>query len=83
MELFLGVLVSIFAQFCKKVLGTGEWQSLALVAGLSLVAAGAYILIESAGYWEAVQQVLITAGAFYAFVISRFPDASNTSVEVK
>lgn len=80
MELFLGVIVSIIAQIAKKILGPGEWKSLALVAGLSLGAAAVYQLFTYLGYWELVQQILITAGAFYAFVISRFPDASNSSV---
>jgi hypothetical protein len=39
---------------------------------LSLGAAGLYTALVAAGYWQTVAQVLLTAGAFYAFVIQRF-----------
>ena len=79
MEILLGALVSVVSQLSKKVFGTGEYQTLGTVAGLSLVTAGLYTWLGSAGYWESVQQVLTTAGAFYAFIIARFPGASNSS----
>lgn len=79
MELILGAIVSVIAQIAKKVLGTSEWKNLALVAVLALVAAGGYHFFTYVGYWDIVQQVLITSGAFYAFIISRFPDASNSA----
>jgi hypothetical protein len=39
---------------------------------LSLAAAGFYAALVSVGYWETVGNVLIIAGAFYAYVIQRF-----------
>ena len=78
MEIFLGVLVSLVSQVSKKFFGTGEYQTLATVAVLSLASAGIYTLLASNGYWESVQQVLMTAGAFYTFIVARFPKASNS-----
>jgi hypothetical protein len=80
MELILGAIVSVIAQFSKKIFGTGEWQTLGTVAVLSLVAAGVYQLLNAYDYWGSVQQILITAGAFYSFVILRFSGASNSAV---
>lgn len=80
MELILGAIVSVIAQISKKIFGTGEWQTLGTVAVLSLIAAGAYQLLNAYDYWDSVQQILMTAGAFYSFVILRFPSASNSSV---
>jgi hypothetical protein len=39
---------------------------------LCLGAAGVYTVLVAVGYWETVVNVLILAGAFYAFVIQRF-----------
>ena len=77
MELFLGVVVSLVSQYSKKLFGTGEYQTLATVALLAFVGSGVYTWLSHAGYWGSFQQILITAGAFYAFIISRFPKASN------
>ncbi len=77
MELFLGILVSLVAQFTKKWYGTNEYGSLLIVAGLSLGGAVLYTSLSHAGYWESVRGILVTAGSFYAFVISRFPNAST------
>lgn len=79
MEIILGALVSLVSQTSKKIFGTGEYKTLATVVGLSLASAGVYTLLSSNGYWESVQQVLMTAGAFYAFIIARFPGASNSA----
>ena len=76
MEIIIGVLVSLIAQLTKKWQGAGEWQSLAIVAGLALVGSALFTWLSNAGYWESVLQVLTTAGAFYTFVIARFPHAS-------
>ena len=78
MEIILGVLVSIIAQVTKKVRDTKEWANLAIVAGLSLGAAALYTWLGSAGYWDSVLGILTTAGAFYAFIITRFSGAGNS-----
>ncbi len=72
MELILGGIVSLVAQALKKWTGAKEYIALAVVLGLSLLAAVVYTILVSVGYWETVYKVLITAGAFYAFVVRRF-----------
>lgn len=72
MEYFLGVLVSALVQVFKVKWGLTSFKTLATVAGLSLVAAGAYTLLVDTYYWPVVVAVATTAGAFYTFVISRF-----------
>jgi hypothetical protein len=39
---------------------------------LALAAAGLYTVLVSVGYWETVANILIIAGALYAYVIERF-----------
>lgn len=80
MEIILGVLVSLASQLSKKIFGTGEYQTLGTVAVLSLAASGVYVLFGHSEYWDTVVQILTTAGAFYTFIIARFPKASNTVV---
>jgi hypothetical protein len=43
-----------------------QLETLLILLGISIGAAGLYC------YWETVGNVLVTAGAFYAFVIQRF-----------
>jgi hypothetical protein len=38
----------------------------------SVAAAGLYTVLVSVGYWETVANIIMVAGAFYAFVIQRF-----------
>lgn len=71
MEAILGVIVSGLVQFLKRRLGTNEMQTLTLVGVLSLVGAAIYISLVNAGLWETVYQVIVTAGAFYAFILQR------------
>jgi len=72
MEIILGVVVSGLIQWLKNKFKTGEYTTLLILAGVSLVGAGLYTWLSSAGYWEAVYTVLVTAGAFYAFILKRF-----------
>jgi len=80
MEIILGVIVSLVAQTSKKVFGTSEYSTLATVAGLSVASAVGYHYLGSADLLGGLKEILTTAGAFYAFVIARFPKASNTPV---
>lgn len=77
MEYVLGVFVSIVVQGIKKYFGTDEYVTICVVAVLSLVSAGVYIWLVNAGLWEAFAKILITAGAFYAFIIMRFQGAQG------
>jgi hypothetical protein len=71
MEIILGAVTSLVTQWLKNKYG-GGWQSMAILFCVTLVAASIYTALVSAGYWETVANVFITAGAFYAFVIQRF-----------
>ncbi len=69
----VGVVVSFLVQWLKTKFGeTNEWKSLAVLAGVSLVAAFGYTYLVSAGYWESVANVLMVASTFYVIVLARF-----------
>ena len=70
MELIIGAFISLLVQALKK--QGSEWHTLAMLAVLCLAASALYTALVAVGYWETVYQVLLTAGAFYAFVIQRF-----------
>jgi hypothetical protein len=71
MEVLLGVLASVLVQTIKQKFGGGIW-TIAVLAVFSIALAGLYSLVVYAGYWETVSQIMIYAGAFYAFFIQRF-----------
>jgi hypothetical protein len=71
MEIILGAAVSLILQWLKQTF-TSQWQTLSFLVILCLGAAGIYTVLVSAGYWETVGNVLIIAGAFYAYIIQRF-----------
>lgn len=72
MELIIGAGVSLLIQWLKGSLKLGEYATLGAVLALSIVAATVYTWLVSAGLWESVGQILMTAGAFYAFILQRF-----------
>ena len=61
--------------------GNTTATTLATLVVLSLSAAAIYTALVATGYWETVYQVLLTAGAFYAFVIRRFEGTELFSPE--
>jgi hypothetical protein len=71
MEIIIGAIVSLIVQSLKSRFAS-QYATLAILAVLSLAAAGIYTVLLNTGYWEAVYGILVTAGAFYAFVIQRF-----------
>jgi hypothetical protein len=77
----IGALVSLVVQALKSKFG-GGWKTLAILAIVSLVAASLYTALVAVGYWQVVASVLVTAGAFYAFVIQRFEGSSAPSAPV-
>lgn len=72
MEIILGVAASLLVQFLKTKFGTSSWETIAIVLGVSLVAAALYTSLVDSGMWETVAHVFVVAGAFYSFVIQRF-----------
>lgn len=68
-----GVLSSLLVEWLKSVFNvSGKWVVL-IVAVVSLVAALIYKTLLFFGYWEAFLGILMTAGAFYAFIIKNIP----------
>lgn len=67
--MFIGVIVSLLVQFAKKKLGTTSLGTLILLAAAALGAAIAVHFIKAYGFYDALLQVLVTAGAFYSFII--------------
>lgn len=72
MELIIGSAVSLLVEWLKSKMNLGEWRTLGILLAISIVAAAVYTYLSAAGYWKTVGAVLITAGAFYSFVIARF-----------
>lgn len=71
MELIIGAAVSLIVQLVKSK-ARNQWETLVILLGISLAAAGIYTALVATGYWSSVAAILIAAGAFYAFVIQRF-----------
>jgi len=72
MELILGSVVSLIVQYIKTKYPSNAAMTMALVLALSVATAGLFHLIVGLGMWEGVKDILITAGAFYAFVLRQF-----------
>lgn len=69
---FIGVLVSLLIQWFKTRFGTTGWKTMLALALVSLLSAIVYTYFSYLGIWEVVAKVLMTAGAFYTFVLQRF-----------
>lgn len=72
MEIILGVFASSIVQYIKNKYETTPFGTLSILAGISLLGAALYTWLASSGYWDAVYGILVTAGAFYAFILQRF-----------
>ena len=70
--LIVAVAVSLLVEWVKRKFGTDEYKTLGVLAVAALIGAVVYTYLVAAGYWEAVLNILVTASAFYALVISRF-----------
>lgn len=77
--LFGGVIVSLVVQFAKNKFKLNAAGVLAFVAVLSLIGGGAYKALLAYGMWEAFVGVIVSAGAFYAFIIKNIKDLTSSS----
>lgn len=66
---FGGVAVSLLVQWLKKAFGTAKVGTMTIVVVLALVGGIGFQLLSHYGLWEAFIQVLVSAGAFYAFIV--------------
>lgn len=71
MTIIIGAIVSLLVQWLKQ-WSKNEWTTLLAVLVLSLAGAAIYTLLVNTGYWELFSGILVTAGAFYAFILQRF-----------
>lgn len=69
---FIGIGVSILIQWLKNSYGTSGMKTVFILFLVSLAAAVGYTYLSYLGVWESVAKILMTAGAFYSFVIQRF-----------
>ena len=72
MILIISTVVSLFIEYLKSKTELGGFKTLAILLLVSIIAAEFYTLLVDAGLWDTVAQVLVTAGAFYAFIIRSF-----------
>lgn len=71
MELILGAVVSLIVQLLKQYSSSGA-LTIGIAIAVSLIAAGFYTALVTAGYWESFANVLVLSSAIYALIISRF-----------
>lgn len=69
MEYLFGVIVSLLVKFLKSKFKTDGTTTALILVGVALVGAGLYVWLQSAGYWSALAQILITAGGFHNFIV--------------
>lgn len=71
MEYILGIAASLLVQWLKRY-SNNEWATMGILLCVSVALSGLYLAFVAAGYWQTVAQILLTAGAFYAFIVQRF-----------
>lgn len=81
MEIFLGVVVSLVVQTIKKVAGTSEYATLGITALVAFVGAAGYYFLAQTDFWPSLLQIGAYAGAFYTFILARFPNAQGSGTE--
>lgn len=79
--IFGGVVVSLVVQFVKSYFKTNTAATMLVVVGLSLVGGVGYMALLHFGLWQSFLQVLVAAGAFYAFILKNVTDATKPSVD--
>lgn len=67
--IFGGIAVSLAVEYIKRKFGTSNTVTMTAVVLLSLGGAVAFYFLKMYGIWEAVLQILVSAGSFYAFII--------------
>ena len=74
----LGVVVSIIAEIIKRYFSTNKLATLVVVLAMSIIAAVVYYFISQSAIFPTIIQILIIAGAFYAYLIRNIlPPAEN------
>ena len=80
MEIILGIGISGLIQWLKNKYKTNEYMTLLVLAGVAILGSLLYTGLSSTGYWDALYQILVTAGAFYAYILKRFESSTPSMV---
>lgn len=73
----VGVLVSIIVSGYKWLMvrrGISKAEALTAVAVFSLVAAFGVVVLQKTSYWPTVLQVVVSAGAFYNYILQHIEE---------
>lgn len=70
----LGIFASLLTQWLKSAFPTSGWKTLVVLLGVSVFSSVVYTYLVSVGLWDSIASVLVTAGAFYAFILQRFEE---------
>lgn len=77
MEIAIGILASIIASFTKKYFSNNHWGRMAFVFGVCAIGAGAYVIYADTALFQTFMQILVVAGAWYAFVWKKVEENLN------
>lgn len=70
--LVVGILVSLITQYLKTKFETKSWQTITACLGLSVIVGILYHFFADTEVYTTIMQILVYAGAFYAYIIERF-----------
>ena len=73
--LLTGAIVSVIVQIIKKYFGTDKLTSLGAAVIVSLLAGVGMYFVRNYGLIDASLEILVTAGAVYAFIIKTWQDS--------
>jgi len=80
--IFGGVVVSIIIQLVKTKLKLNAGGVMLFVVIFSLIGGAVYKALLTYGLWESFLSIIVSAGAFYSFIIKNIKDLStDTAVE--
>jgi len=72
MDIFVGAIVSLVVELIKKITGAKDWLATLVLILTSIVAAGLYSYLVSAGMWDKVVPILVSAAGIYNLLIQKF-----------
>lgn len=67
--IFGGIAVSLLVEYVKSKYNLTTERVLGFIVLLAATGGGAFYLMQMFGLWQGFLQILIAAGAFYAFII--------------
>lgn len=77
MEIIIGAGISLLMQLVKGQMRLGEYGTLIVLFIVSITCAAIYQALIHTGFWDITYEILVTAGAFYTFIVQRFTKGST------